>query len=190
MTRRSIAIVTLVWALTALAPVAGMTPFLGTDHARADQPGPVAGNVQSKASGQFSGQVWRTPSCGCCKAWVDHMQSKGFDLTIIDLPTTELSQKKVALGVGGALASCHTASIGGYTIEGHVPAADVERLLTEKPDAVGLSVPGMPAGSPGMEMADRHDAYDVLLVKKDGTSSVFAHHGEPPPGDQGDANKN
>jgi hypothetical protein len=177
MTRRNIPIARLIRVLTA-----GTTLFWGADLAFAGQAGLV--------SGQVSGQVWRTPSCGCCKAWVEHMQSKGFDLSITDMPAAELGQKKTALGVGGALASCHTAAIGGYTIEGHVPAEDVARLLKEKPEAIGLSVPGMPAGSPGMEMGERHDAYDVLLVKKDGTSPVFAHHAAPMPGSQGDAKKN
>ena len=169
MTRRNIAVARPIWVL-----IAGTTLLWGAVSALAGQ----------------TGQVWRTPSCGCCKAWVDHMQSKGFDLTITDMPTTELGQKKIALGVGGALTSCHTAAIGGYTIEGHVPAEDVERLLIEKPEAIGLSVPGMPAGSPGMEMGERHDAFDVLLVNKDGTSSVFAHHAAPVPGGRSDSRGN
>ncbi|MBK9078883.1 MAG: DUF411 domain-containing protein [Hyphomicrobium sp.] len=122
------------------------------------------------------GEVLRSPTCECCHAWVEHMKSNGFDLTMKDLPRSELNQQKARLGMGGKYASCHTAKIGGYVIEGHVPAADVQRLLETKPDAIGLSVPGMPIGSPGMEVDGRQDAYDVLLVKKDGSSEVFTRH--------------
>lgn len=132
------------------------------------------------ATAAETGEVWRTPSCGCCKAWVDHMQSKGFALKIIDMPRDQLNDMKTRLGTGGKFASCHTAKIGNYTIEGHVPAEDVARLLQDKPDAIGLSVPGMPIGSPGMESGDQRDAYDVLLIKSDGTSEVFARHNAPP----------
>jgi hypothetical protein len=139
----------------------------------------IAALVPAATTAAETGEVWRTPSCGCCKAWVDHMQSKGFTLKITDMPRTALNDMKSSLGTGGKYASCHTAKIGNYTIEGHVPAEDVARLLRDKPDAIGLSVPGMPIGSPGMESGDQRDAYDVLLVKKDGTSEVFARHNAP-----------
>ena len=122
------------------------------------------------------GEVLRAPSCGCCHAWAEHMRSFGFELTLKDLPRSELDARKQSLGVGGKFAGCHTATIGGYVIEGHVPAADVKRLLQSRPDAIGLSVPGMPAGSPGMETGGQSEAYDVLLIKKDGTSEIFQHY--------------
>lgn len=123
-----------------------------------------------------TGEVLRSPSCVCCHAWAEHMKTKGFNLTLKDIPRSELNAEKQRLGMGGKFASCHTAKIGGYVIEGHVPAADVERLLEQKPDAIGLSVPGMPIGSPGMESGSQKDAFDVLLVKKDGTSDVFSSY--------------
>jgi len=120
-------------------------------------------------------EVWRSPSCGCCGAWIAHMREEGF--TVKDHVTQEMHDVKVGLGVPAAYASCHTATVGGYLLEGHVPADDVKRLLAEKPDAGrGLLVPGMPVGSPGMEMPGRSDPYDVLLLKEDGRVSVFEHH--------------
>lgn len=114
------------------------------------------------------------------------MKANGFNLTLKDVPRSELNAQKVQLGVGGKYASCHTAKLGGYVIEGHVPAADVRRLLESKPDAVGLSVPGMPVGSPGMEAGNEQEAYEVLLVKKDGSSEVFARHGANAPSSTAD----
>ena len=126
------------------------------------------------------GEVFRAPSCGCCHAWAEHMRSFGFELTLKDLPRSELDARKQSLGVGGKFVGCHTAMIGGYVIEGHVPAPDVKRLLETRPDAIGLSVPGMPAGSPGMETGGQGEAYDVLLIKKDGTSEIFQHYDASP----------
>lgn len=137
--------------------------------------------LASAAGAAEQGEVLRTPSCGCCHAWAEHMKSKGFNLTLKDLPRSELNAQKVQLGVGGKYASCHTAKLGGYVIEGHVPAADVQRLLDTRPDAIGLSVPGMPVGSPGMESGNEREAFDVLLVKKDGSSEVFASYGAGTP---------
>jgi hypothetical protein len=105
------------------------------------------------------------------------MRSKGFELEGKDIPYSDRTRMRVHFGIKAEHASCHTALIGGYVVEGHVPAKDVERLLKEKPDALGLSVPGMPAGSPGMETDDGSaEPYEVLLMKKDGTSEVFARH--------------
>jgi hypothetical protein len=121
--------------------------------------------------------VYKTPSCGCCNKWVDHMSENGFALATKDVARSSLTALKRKFGVGPKQSSCHTAMIEGYVIEGHVPARDVERLVREKPaDAIGLSVPGMPVGSPGMEIGDRKDSYDVLLLKKDGTTEVFASY--------------
>jgi hypothetical protein len=115
--------------------------------------------------------VWKTPNCGCCKDWVAHLQSNGFQVVTHDVPDTAPMRQK--LGLPAKYGSCHTAQLGGYVLEGHVPASEVRRLLREKPKAIGLAVPGMPVGSPGMGMGDRRDAYDVLLVLADGSSRVY-----------------
>lgn len=120
-------------------------------------------------------EVIKTPSCGCCKLWVERMQAAGFTVTTRDVADTSPTAK--AAGVPDGLRSCHTAKIGGYVIEGHVPAADIRRLLAQKPKAVGLSVPGMVPGSPGMEMGGRMDRYQVMLIQKGGKHTVWATHG-------------
>ena len=115
--------------------------------------------------------VWKTPSCGCCHEWVAHLRKSGFEVTTHDVEdTTPVRQK---LGLNARFASCHTARLGNYVLEGHVPAKELRRLLREQPKALGLAVPGMPMGSPGMEMGDTRDAYDVLLVMADGSSRVY-----------------
>jgi hypothetical protein len=119
-------------------------------------------------------EVAKTPTCGCCAAWIDHMRAAGFDVTARDVTQGALARIKAQTGLTPELASCHTAMVEGYVVEGHVPAADVRRLLDERPDALGLTVPGMPIGSPGMEMGDARDAYDVLLVRRDGGATVFS----------------
>jgi len=103
--------------------------------------------------------VYKTPTCGCCTAWVDHMEAAGFTVTFTDLP--DLGEVKARYGIGNSLASCHTAIIEGYVVEGHVPAATVRRLLEERPRVAGIAVPGMPIGSPGMEGPNARP-YDVL----------------------------
>lgn len=118
--------------------------------------------------------VTKTPWCGCCEGWIEHMKHAGFDVTVHN--EEDLNPIKEKMGVPPRLQSCHTGEVEGYVIEGHVPAADVLRLLAERPEARGLTAPGMPVGSPGMEMGDRKDAYDVLLINKDGTTEVFAKH--------------
>jgi Cu/Ag efflux protein CusF len=121
-------------------------------------------------------QVWKDPNCGCCHLWVEHLQASGFKVEVRDVGNTAARKR---LGMPENLGSCHTASVGGYVIEGHVPAADIQRLLKERPVALGLSVPGMPIGSPGMdgpEYKGRKDAYDVLLVQKDGTAKSFQRY--------------
>ena len=120
--------------------------------------------------------VYKTSSCGCCKLWVQPLLDAGFNVEAHDVDN--LAEIKQRVGVPPAKGSCHTAEVSGYFIEGHVPATDIKRLLREKPSAKGLTVPGMPAGSPGMEVPSGQVApYDVLLVAKDGSTSVFAHHG-------------
>jgi hypothetical protein len=124
-------------------------------------------------------EVWKDPSCGCCQDWVIHMQANGFDVKVHDSGNSAARKR---LGVPDKLGSCHTALVGGYAIEGHVPAREVQRLLRERPAAVGLSVPGMPVGSPGMDGAiygDRKDPYDVVLISRSGATRVYQryHHG-------------
>ena len=120
--------------------------------------------------------VYRSPTCGCCIAWVEHLQREGFDVEVIDIEQTQLYALKARLGLTAALASCHTAILGDYFIEGHVPAGDIARLLDERPAAAGLTVPGMPIGSPGMEMGDEKEAFDTLLVLEDGSTEIFERH--------------
>ena len=118
--------------------------------------------------------VTRDPNCGCCSAWVAHVKAAGFPVEVVE--AADLTPLKAKLGVPESLASCHTAEVGGYVVEGHVPSSDIKRLVTERPDAIGLTVPGMPVGSPGMEQGDEFEPYDVLLIKKDGATEVFAKH--------------
>ncbi len=118
--------------------------------------------------------VTKTPWCGCCSEWIERMESAGFTARTSEVD--DLTPVARAAGVPDALRSCHTAMIDGYAIEGHVPAADIRRLLKERPDAIGLSVPGMPAGSPGMETPGRADAYQVVLIKHDGKHMVWSTH--------------
>ena len=118
-------------------------------------------------------KVWKTPTCGCCGKWVRHMQSAGFRVEVTDLANVD--PVKTANGIPLNLASCHTALVGGYVIEGHVPASDVRRLLKERPDILGLAAPGMPPGSPGMDVPGS-PPYDVLSLGKDGKTAVYATH--------------
>ena len=118
--------------------------------------------------------VFKSASCGCCGAWVEHLKAAGFDVRVTDVDDTAAARKRY--GMPDAFGSCHTGTVGGYVLEGHVPAAEVKRLLAVKPRAVGLAVPGMPVGSPGMEVGTRRDPYDVLLVDRSGRSTVFAHY--------------
>ena len=121
--------------------------------------------------------MYKDPNCGCCGKWAAHMRAQGF--VVNEIATRAMADVKREAGVPQALGSCHTARVGGYIVEGHVPAADVKRLLAERPDARGLTVPGMPAGSPGMEMPDGTvHPYSVELVHRDGSTSEYARHGE------------
>jgi hypothetical protein len=115
--------------------------------------------------------VYKSPTCGCCAKWVEHMRAAGFEVTVNDMP--DVAPMKDKQGVPAALRSCHTAIVGGYAIEGHVPPDLVTKLLKEKPNAAGLAVPGMPMGSPGMEGASK-DTYNVVLFDKAGKTSVYA----------------
>lgn len=117
--------------------------------------------------------VYKSPYCGCCTEWVKHLEKNGFTVNTHEVEDTSAYRKK--FGMPEALGSCHTAKIQAYTLEGHVPAAEIKRLLAEKPKAVGLSVPAMPMGSPGME-GPRKDPFDVLLVQQDGRHSIYKHY--------------
>jgi hypothetical protein len=119
-------------------------------------------------------QVYKSASCGCCNAWVEHLRENGFAVKAYDV--ADPSDYREKFGVPQALGSCHTALAGGYALEGHVPAREIKRLLAERPRARGLAVPAMPLGSPGMEGA-RSEAYDVLLFQANGSYSVYRHYG-------------
>lgn len=118
--------------------------------------------------------VYKSPTCGCCANWVDRTKHSGFDVEAHDVGEDMLNQVKTTAGVPTALRSCHVALAGGYAFEGHVPPDLVKKVLTEKPKVVGLAVPGMPAGSSGMEMGDRKDPYDVMAFDRAGKSWIFA----------------
>jgi hypothetical protein len=118
--------------------------------------------------------VFRSPTCGCCSLWIDHMEQAGF--TVRDEVTEDMTAVKQEYGLPQNLASCHTTLADGYVIEGHIPAADVQRLLTEKPDIAGIAVPGMPIGSPGMESGNYVEPYTVFSFTDTGETAAFAEH--------------
>lgn len=151
--------------LSAALIVAGCGP-----ETSADQTSPVA-----SATPQVALDVYKSETCGCCQDWIDYMEDQDFGVT--SYHPVDLAGEKQELGVSARYQSCHTAvSPEGYVFEGHVPARLVEQFLDEKPeDAIGLAVPGMPVGSPGMEMGGRFMAYQVLLLKEDGSSEVYAN---------------
>lgn len=121
-------------------------------------------------------RVHKSPTCGCCELWIEHMKAAGFSVEVFN--TQDMIAVKQRVGLTPDQASCHTTEVEGYFVEGHVPAEDVKRLLAERPEALGLAVPGMPLGSPGMEAGNQRQPYDTLLVKKEGTE-VFARHNQP-----------
>jgi hypothetical protein len=122
--------------------------------------------------------VRKSATCDCCEAWVTHLRQSGFNVTTENMAAGALMRFKLDHGLTPELMSCHTARVAGYTIEGHVPAREITRLLRDRPEAVGLTVPDMPVGSPGMESGDRRDAYDVLLIGKGGNTQVYASYPE------------
>ncbi len=131
----------------------------------------AAGTAGAQSATQI--EVFKSPYCGCCEKWVEHMERNGFKVSTHNVSDVPAARKN--LGMPDRFGSCHTARTGGYVIEGHVPAADVQRLLKEKTRAIGLAVPGMPQGSPGMETA-APVPYETLLVQADGSTRVFARH--------------
>lgn len=120
--------------------------------------------------------VVKDPGCPCCNGWIGHLRDSGFLVTFEERSVEDLAAFKRERGIPDELVSCHTGVTGAYTIEGHVPAADIRRLLDESPDAVGLSVPGMPYGSPGMGPEAEREAYDVILIGRDGSGSTFTSY--------------
>lgn len=121
--------------------------------------------------------IWKSPTCGCCGKWVDHLRQSGFSAVINETDQTGLDAVKDRFSVPENLRACHTATIGGYVIEGHVPADDIRLLLSYAPEATGLAVPGMPIGSPGMEMGEEVEPYATYAFSKIGDVQVFARHG-------------
>lgn len=145
-----------------LAAVFALTGCTRSDAADGDQDHPLV-------------TVYLTPTCGCCKLWADHMEEEGFPVRRVEV--ANLTETKLRLGVPAQLGSCHTATVGDYVVEGHVPADDVRRLLAEQPDAAGIAVPAMPIGSPGMEVPGREpESYAVYLFTRDGRGAVFSRH--------------
>lgn len=121
-------------------------------------------------------EVWKTATCGCCHDWVAHLEASGFQVKTHDISDMAKTAQRRQLGLADKFGSCHTALVGGYVLEGHVPARDIRRLLKERPKALGLAVPGMPIGSPGMDgpaYGGRKDPYSVMLVQRDGNASVY-----------------
>ena len=147
--------------LLAAAGLAGSAPLV------------AVATTPSKAQALPVMQVWKDPNCGCCKDWISYLERDGFQVQVFDTGNTAARQR---LGLPVKYGSCHTALIGGYVVEGHVNAREIRRLLAEKPQAIGLAVPRMPIGSPGMdgpEYGGQKDPYDVLLVLRDGSSRVY-----------------
>ena len=128
--------------------------------------------VQSAAAATI--EVVKSPYCGCCTHWVEYLRAEGFEVRVVEAEDVTPTARR--LGVPDDLRSCHTASIEGYAIEGHVPAADIRRLLEQRPQAAGIAVPGMPVGSPGMEQGDRRQSFQTILFTREGRRSVFARH--------------
>lgn len=144
-------------------------------HQTANQPTLTAAQVFSPqlTTEALNITVYRTPTCGCCKGWAEHLQQNNFEVTDIVKPEAEIQVIRQRHNLPQQLTSCHTAEINGYLVEGHVPVEDVKRLITQKPNLAGIAVPGMPIGTPGMEMGDRKESFDVVGFKQDGQTKVF-----------------
>jgi len=131
----------------------------------------VAGQTSGDRSQKPSMTVYKSPTCGCCSKWIEHMKANGFIVTAVDVDDIEVPMK--TYGVPASLGSCHTAIVNGYVVEGHVPADVVSRMLREKPPVAGISVPGMPAGSPGMEVGDYKQPYAIISFDRAGKTAVY-----------------
>lgn len=135
----------------------------------------VAAQSKPAAAAATKVTVYKTSSCGCCKLWVDHLKASGFDVQAMDVSAEQVRAVSKAAGLKDDDVSCHTAKVGNYIVEGHVPADDIKRMLKEKPAIAGIAAPGMPQGSPGMEQGSK-EAYDVVAFTKDGKTTVYAKH--------------
>jgi hypothetical protein len=181
----------LVWIPLALAVVLGavwFTSYRSTGVSVAmDAPGGAAvpaveplpdhprEPIPLDAEGPIGMRVYMSPTCGCCSVWVEHLEENGFEVETV--LRHDMGEVKASLGIAPQLSSCHTGVVNGYLVEGHVPASDIRAFLAEAPEALGLAVPGMPIGSPGMEMGDRVDPYDVLVLQTDGSTRVMSSYG-------------
>jgi hypothetical protein len=135
----------------------------------------VAAQQKPAAAAAAKVTVYKTSSCGCCRLWVDHLKASGFDVQAMDVSSADVRAVSKAAGLKDEDTSCHTAKIGNYVVEGHVPADDIKRMLKEKPAIAGIAAPGMPQGSPGMEQGSK-EPYDVVAFTKDGKTTVYAKH--------------
>ena len=154
------------------APPTDATPTVDAPPAAATETPEASGAVVPASADGPLVTVYKSPTCGCCSLWGEYLEREGFQ--VVNRDVQDMVTVKDSLGVPREMGSCHTATVDGYVIEGHVPVEPIRRLLAEKPDARGLAVPGMPLGSPGMEQGDRRQAYDVFLVGDDGETSVYA----------------
>ena len=155
-----------VHAITTAALLAAVTAGMTWPHADQQQ--------QQRQSQATKVVVYKSPTCGCCTKWVDYMRAAGFTMEVHD--QEDVAPIKRASGVPVSAESCHTAQVGGYVVEGHVPVEDIRRMLRERPAIVGIAAPGMPAGSPGMELGARRDRYDVVSFTRDGRTTVYQTH--------------
>ena len=160
-------------ALAAVLTLAACEVGETVEDMTATQPTEVASAAATVPADAPLVTVYKSPTCGCCKAWASYMEREGFRVETRDV--TDLAAVKDSLGVPSDLSSCHTGTVEGYVVEGHVPAESVRRMLGERPDARGLAVPGMPIGSPGMEQGDLRQPYDVLVVGEGGEAAVYDH---------------
>lgn len=160
-------------ALAAVLTLAACEVGETVEDMTAEQPAETATPVVPVAADAPLVTVYKSPTCGCCKAWASYMEREGFRVETRDV--VDMTTVKDSLGVPSDLSSCHTGTVDGYVLEGHVPAEQVRRLLAERPEARGLAVPGMPIGSPGMEQGDLRQPYDVLVVGEGGEAAVYDH---------------
>lgn len=160
-----------------MAPVTSTDVVFGRRTVLAAAASSVLLAIHAPASAKtIFAEVWKDPNCGCCKGWVAHLEAGGFKVKVNDTGNERIREQ---LRVDRKYGSCHTALIGGYAIEGHVPVREIRRLLKEQPAAVGLAVPGMPVGSPGMDGAlygNRKDPYSVMLLAKDGSATIYQRY--------------
>lgn len=163
------------FVLGALIAAVGLAAY---SYLSAPEPAPQSLAMQTASDQPETGSavmtVYKSPTCGCCAKWIDHLEADGFMVEVRDVGN--LGEIKQEMGVPRNMSSCHTGRIGDYVIEGHVPAEDIRRLLVERPDVHGLAVPGMPIGSPGMEQGGRQEAYKVYAFAPSGSSDIFAQY--------------